>query len=88
MLFVLRKTQTTGVTVSEVVPSSDPADATSVTVELSFIHIIKQFTLNAEVCGSEDSLTVTGPTLSTNLLSEMTDETDHLLHCPPLHCVT
>jgi len=40
---VFRKAETTGVTVEEFFSSSDPADSTTLTVELSFSFIIKQF---------------------------------------------
>jgi len=85
---IFRKAETTGVTVDEIVPSSDPADSTTVTVELSFGFIIKQFAHRTEICGSEHCLTVCGLTLSTNILSEMTHQTLNLPHVPPLHCVT
>lgn len=85
---VFRKAEATGVTVDEFVPSSDPADSTTVTVELSFGFIIKQFTHRTEICGSEHRLTVSGLALSTNILSEVTHQALHLPHIPPLHCVS
>jgi len=84
---VFRKAETTGLTVDEFVPSSDPADSTTVAVELSFGFIIKQFAHRTEICSSEHRPTVSGLALSTNILSEVAQQTLHLHHIPPLHRV-
>ena len=47
-----------------------------------------QFAHRTEICSSEHRPTVSGLALSTNVLSEVTHQTLHLLHIPPLHCMT
>ena len=50
--------------------------------------LVLQFTDRTEICSSEDCEAVRGLAVRPHLLPEVTDQTLHLPHSPPLHSVT
>jgi len=85
--FASWEAEPTGVTVAELVTTSNPTDSTPITVELALVHIIKKFADPTEVFPTKHSSTVSGGAQVRDSLPGRAHQAHHLCHRAPVKSV-